>query len=118
MSLRLKRNEGLTEGLQRISKELLRDLLQSIGQDRLTAAQMHDARKIIKNLRAMLRLTRGAMRRAAQATTLCGTLGKVLPPVARRIVFIAQEYLVAQWSAGSYGLRPRDFRILKGLSII
>ena len=118
MNRPLKRKEGLTEGLQRVSEELLRDLLQAMGQKKLTPRQVHDARKIIKNLRAMLRLTRGAMRRAAQATTLCGTLGKVLPPVARRIIFIAQEYLVAQWSAGSYGLRPRDFRILKGLSII
>ena len=61
MSRRLKRNEGLTEGLQRGSKELLRNLLQAIGQERLTPAQVHDARKIIKNLRAMLRLTRGAL---------------------------------------------------------
>jgi CHAD domain-containing protein len=59
--IRLKRNEGLTEGLERVSKELLRDLLQAIGQERLTPAQVHDARKIIKNLRAMLRLTRGAL---------------------------------------------------------
>jgi hypothetical protein len=61
MSRLLKRNEGLTKGLQRVSKELLRDLLQAIGQERLTPAQVHDARKIIKNLRAMLRLTRGAL---------------------------------------------------------
>ena len=61
MSRLLKRNEGLPEGLQRVSKELLRDLLQAIGQERLTPAQVHDARKIIKNLRAMLRLTRGAL---------------------------------------------------------
>ena len=39
MSRRLKRNEGLTEGLQRVSKELLRDLLQAIGQERLRPAQ-------------------------------------------------------------------------------
>jgi hypothetical protein len=32
MSRLLKRNEDLTEGLQRVSKELLRDLLQGIGQ--------------------------------------------------------------------------------------
>ena len=61
MSRLLKRNEGLTEGLQRVSQELLSDLLQAIGQEKLTAAQVHDARKIIKNLRAMLRLTRGAL---------------------------------------------------------
>src|ERR1700722_9140919 len=59
--IRLKRNEGLTEGLQRVSKELLRDLLQAMGQEKLTPTQVHDARKIIKNLRAMLRLTRGAL---------------------------------------------------------
>jgi CHAD domain-containing protein len=61
MSRLLKRTESLTEGLQRVSKELLRDLLQAIGQEKLTPAQVHDARKIIKNLRAMLRLTRGAL---------------------------------------------------------
>jgi hypothetical protein len=61
MSRLSKRNEGLTKGLQRVSKGLLRDLLQATGQERLTPARAHDARKIIKNLRAMLRLTRGAL---------------------------------------------------------
>jgi hypothetical protein len=61
MSHLLKRNEGLTEGLQRVSQELLSDLLQAIGREKLTPGQVHDARKIIKNLRAMLRLTRGAL---------------------------------------------------------
>jgi CHAD domain-containing protein len=62
----LKRNEGLTEGLQRISKELLRDLLNAMGQEKLTPSQVHEARKIIKNLRAMLRLTRGALSEEAR----------------------------------------------------
>ena len=61
MSHLLKRNEGLTEGLQRVSQELLSDLLPAIGREKLTPGQVHDARKIIKNLRAMLRLTRGAL---------------------------------------------------------
>jgi hypothetical protein len=61
MSRLLKRKEGLTEGLQRVSEELLRDLLQAMGQEKLTPRQVHDARKIIKNLRAVLRLTRGAL---------------------------------------------------------
>ena len=61
MSRQLKRSEGLTEGLQRVSKELLRGLLQAMEQEKLTPTQVHDARKIIKNLRAMLRLTRGAL---------------------------------------------------------
>jgi CHAD domain-containing protein len=61
MSRRLKRNEGLTEGLQRVSKVLLQELLQVMGQEKLAPGKVHDARKIIKNLRAMLRLTRGAL---------------------------------------------------------
>jgi len=61
MSRRLKRSEGLIRGLQRVSKELLRGLLQAMRQEKLTPAQVHDARKIVKNLRAMLRLTRGAL---------------------------------------------------------
>ena len=61
MSRRLKRNEGLTEGLQRVSKELRRHLLQAMGQEKLAPGRVHDARKIIKNLRAVLRLTRGAL---------------------------------------------------------
>jgi CHAD domain-containing protein len=61
MSRLLKRNEGLAAGLQRVSQELLSDLQQAIGQEKLTPAKVHDARKIIKNLRAMLRLTRGAL---------------------------------------------------------
>jgi hypothetical protein len=48
MSRLLNRNEGLTEGLQRISKELQRNMLQTIGQEKLRPAQVHDARKIIK----------------------------------------------------------------------
>jgi hypothetical protein len=48
MSRRLKRNEGWTEGLQRVSKELFRDLLQAMGQEKLTSGRVHDARKIIK----------------------------------------------------------------------
>jgi hypothetical protein len=51
----------LAEGLQRVSTELFRGLLQAMRQEKITPAQVHDARKIIKNLRAMLRLTRGAM---------------------------------------------------------
>jgi hypothetical protein len=78
MSRLLNRNEGLTEGVQRISKELKRNLLQAIGK-KLRPAQVHDARKIIKNLRAILRLTRGAMRRAEHATKLC----EILPPRCR-----------------------------------
>ena len=35
MSRLLKRNEDFTEGFHRISKELLQDLLQTIGQERL-----------------------------------------------------------------------------------
>ena len=50
----LRRNEGLTEGWQRVSQELLSHLLQAIGREKLTPRQVH-ARKIIKNLRAMLR---------------------------------------------------------------
>src|SRR5690349_21060445 len=61
MSRLLKRKEGLREGLQRISENLLQDLLQVIDQERLTAERVHDARKIIKSLRAILRLTRGAV---------------------------------------------------------
>jgi CHAD domain-containing protein len=57
----LKRDEGLREGLRRVSKELLRDLLQVMGQERLSAERVHDGRKIIKRLRAVLRLTRGAL---------------------------------------------------------
>jgi CHAD domain-containing protein len=65
MSPLLKRKERLREGLQRISEKLLRDLLQIVDQERLTAERVHEARKIIKNLRATLRLTRGAL--AAEA---------------------------------------------------
>ena len=57
----LKCKEGLREGLRRISEELLRDLLQIMRQEKLTAERVHDARKVIKNLRATLRLTRGAL---------------------------------------------------------
>jgi len=44
MSRLLNPNEGLMEGLQRISKEPQRHLLQAIGQEKLKPAQVHDAR--------------------------------------------------------------------------
>jgi len=61
MSLRLKRNETLREGLQRVAEQRLREALQIMGQERLTAELVHEARKAIKSLRATLRLTRGAL---------------------------------------------------------
>jgi CHAD domain-containing protein len=61
MSRLLKRKEGLREGLRRVSEELLQDLLQIMRQERLMGERLHDARKAIKNLRAILRLTRGAL---------------------------------------------------------
>jgi len=61
MSRRLKRKEDLREGLQRISEKRLQDMLQLMSQVGLTAERVHDARKVIKNLRAILRLTAGAL---------------------------------------------------------
>ena len=61
MSLSLKRKESLREGLQRISEKRLKDVLQVIGQEGLTANPVHEVRKAIKSLRATLRLTRGAL---------------------------------------------------------
>jgi CHAD domain-containing protein len=61
MSRPLKRKAGLREGLRRVSEELLQDLLQIMRQERLMGERVHDARKVIKNLRAILRLTRGAL---------------------------------------------------------
>jgi hypothetical protein len=61
MSRRLKRKEDLREGLQRISEKRLQDMLQLMSQVGLTAERVHDARKFIKSLRAILRLTAGAL---------------------------------------------------------
>jgi CHAD domain-containing protein len=58
---RLKRKEDLREGLQRISEEQLREMLQVISRGELTAEMVHGARKIIKCLRAILRLASGAL---------------------------------------------------------
>src|SRR5690349_15026518 len=61
MSLRLKRKEKLRNGLQRVAEQRLQEVLQATGQQSLTAETVHNARKSIKNLRATLRLTRGAL---------------------------------------------------------
>ena len=61
MSLRLQREENLRQGLQRIAEARLQEVLRLMGKDRLTAEPVHAARKTIKNLRATLRLTRGAL---------------------------------------------------------
>lgn len=61
MSSRLKRNENLRQGLQRIAEERLQEVSRLTGKAGLTAEPVHTARKTIKNLRATLRLTRGAL---------------------------------------------------------
>ena len=61
MSLRLKRNESLREGLQRVAEERLRQILQSLDQGGLTPEAIHEVRKNVKGLRALLRLSRGAI---------------------------------------------------------
>jgi CHAD domain-containing protein len=94
MSRQLKRSEGLTEGLQRVSKELLRDLLQAMGQEKLTPTQVHHARKIIKNLRARLRLTRGALgdeARRARNQALRNLAGPLSGPRDAAVTLVAFE---------------------------
>jgi CHAD domain-containing protein len=96
MSRLLKRKEGLTEGLQRVSEELLRDLLQAMEQEKLTPRQVHDARKIIKNLRAMLRLTRGALNdeaRSARNQALRDLAGPLSGPRDAAVTLAAFENL-------------------------
>ena len=57
----LKRKESLREGLQRISEKRLQDVLKMIAHEGPAAESVHKARKIVKSLRATLRLTRGAL---------------------------------------------------------
>jgi CHAD domain-containing protein len=61
MNLRLKRKENLRQGLRRIAEERLQEVSRLMGKPGLTAEPVHTARKTIKNLRATLRLTRGAL---------------------------------------------------------
>jgi CHAD domain-containing protein len=61
MKPQLKRNETLPHGLQWIAEGRLQEALQFMDQEPLTAELVHDARKAIKNLRAILRLARGAL---------------------------------------------------------
>jgi CHAD domain-containing protein len=104
MSRLLKRNEGLTEGLQRISKELLRDLLKAMGQEKLTSSQVHEARKIIKNLRAMLRPTRGALNeetRKARNQALRNLAGPLSGPRDAAVTLAAFEDVYNEDSNGN-----------------
>jgi CHAD domain-containing protein len=61
MSQPLKLTESLREGLQRVSERRLKDTLQVMGQQGLTAEAVHEVRKAIKSLRATLRLARGGL---------------------------------------------------------
>ena len=61
MNPRLKRKEDLRQGLRRIAEGRLGEVSRLTGKDRLTAEPVHAARKTIKNLRATLRLVRGAL---------------------------------------------------------
>ena len=61
MALSLKRKEGLRKGLGRVSEKRLQDILEATSHKELTAEQVHEVRKSIKSLRAILRLARGAL---------------------------------------------------------
>ncbi|HEY0789902.1 MAG TPA: CHAD domain-containing protein [Chthoniobacterales bacterium] len=61
MNLRLKRNEDLQQGLHRITEQRVGHLLESLGQEKLTPEAIHEVRKNVKNLRAILRLSQGAI---------------------------------------------------------
>ena len=52
--MHLKRKESLRKGLQRISQRRLRSVLQMIVREGPTAESVHEARKIVKSLRAIL----------------------------------------------------------------
>ena len=62
MALSLKRKESLRKGLNRVSEKRLQDILKATSHKTLTAKQVHEVRKGIKSLRAILRLVRGALR--------------------------------------------------------
>jgi len=64
----LKRKESLRQGLQRISEKRLRDTLQMMKGEGLTPESVHEARKVVKSLRAVLRVARGALGRGARQT--------------------------------------------------
>jgi CHAD domain-containing protein len=57
----LKRKESLRKGLQRVSEKRLQDILEDANHEGLTTEPVHEIRKIIKSLRATLRLARGAL---------------------------------------------------------
>ena len=61
MTQSLRRKESVREGLQRVSERRLQDILQVMDKQGLTAEAVHDVRKIIKSLRATLRLARGGL---------------------------------------------------------
>jgi hypothetical protein len=48
MSLRLKRNENLKEGLRRIAEKRLQEVSRLLGKEGLTAEPVHTARKKVK----------------------------------------------------------------------
>jgi CHAD domain len=76
----LKRKESLKEGLQRISERRLQGVLQMIAHEGPTAESVHKARKIVKSLRATLRLTRGALSTEARNQVLRDFAGKFSGP--------------------------------------
>jgi CHAD domain-containing protein len=61
MSQPLKRTESLRKGLQRVTERRLKDIMQVMSQQGLTSEAVHEVRKVIKSLRATLRLARGGL---------------------------------------------------------
>ncbi|HYY28292.1 MAG TPA: CHAD domain-containing protein [Chthoniobacterales bacterium] len=57
----MRRKESLRKGLKRISQRRLDHVLRIIAHDGPTTESVHEVRKIVKSLRAILRLARGAV---------------------------------------------------------
>jgi CHAD domain-containing protein len=110
MSLRLKRKENLTQGLRRIAEERLQEILRLMGKPGLTVEPVHTARKTIKNLRATLRLTRGALpadARRERNQVLRDFAGRLSGPRDAAVTLAAFEKVYRESLDGNRRSKPR-----------
>jgi hypothetical protein len=106
MSFRFKLDEPLAKGVSRIGLEQLARAEAALGNEKDTARGIHDARRCLKRLRALLRLVRPALAKRAYAKEM-----RRLRDVARLLSDARDAHVMRQTMnklADRFGAFPKD----------
>src|SRR5262245_5933575 len=110
MSFRFKLDEPLAKGVSHIGLEQLARAEAALGNEKDTARGIHDARRCLKRLRALLRLVRPALAKKTYAAEM-----RRLRGIARMLSATRDAHVMRQTMdklAGRFGALPKDFASL------